>query len=460
MQKSPFSRLMDEIDNDVMTLLGSTIHKRYYEEKELRDALNKTIGNISEKYQKIAYDGHPVEGAITGLISNMAAASSRNQDFYPERFFSEECDIYRDTLKPYIESLDEKEQNSWNELIDRDVFGKGLHDTDEYRKMILEMAELIPEKTKAERIAKEEFIAVINELLPEDKERARANLKEIHEDTGISAKEKLLKIYNEAIVEKNPEAMARFAKEIDGLSRTPDGRIRAVAQISTKEKQKYSYFAVLSLSQSEKKLTIEESVRKMNEATKGAIARFKAYSLTVDGVTLNMNDIFGVRTPLERFEERMKQAELAAGAKAAKSKNTSKIQERLKEDHNGTVIEVLQSHLEAALKKNKIKECREYIQDLYGGMMEAVKEFPELTAENAMFANLANEEILGRVHEFVESMSLDELQGMYDRFDVMPEELVTEEFREFRTFCAEVIENKKEHEHSKESERERIIEEE
>lgn len=93
-------------------------------------------------------------------------------------------------------------------------------------------------------------------------------------------------------------------------------------------------------------------------------------------------------------------------------------------------------------------------------MIEAVKKFPELTAENAMFANLADEEILGRVHEFVESMSLDEIRVMYDRFDVMPEELVTEEFREFRTFCAEVIENKKEHEHSKESERERIIEEE
>ena len=460
MQKSPFSRLMDEIDNDVMTLLGSTIHKRYYEEKELRDILNKTIGNISERYQKIAYGGHPIEGAITGLVSNMAAASAKNQYFYPDRFFTEECDIYKDTLKPYIDSLDKKDRNSWNELIEKYASGEGLHDTDECRKMILDIADLIEDKTKASRTAKEEFIAVIGELLPEDRELAKANLKEIYEDTGISAKEKLLKIYNEAVVEKDPEARTRYAKEIDGLSKTPDGRIRAVAQISAEEKQKYSYFAVLSLAQSEKKLTIEESVRKMNEATKGAIARFKAYSLTVDGTTLNMNDIFGVRTPLERFEDRMNQAELAASANSAKAKNGTKVLEHLKEDHDGTVIKVLQSHLEVALKKNKIKECRDYIQDLYGGMISAVKKFPELTAENAMFANLADEEILGRVHEFVESMSLDEIRVMYDRFDVMPEELVTEEFREFRTFCAEVIENKKEHEHSKESERERIIEEE
>ena len=69
----------------------------------------------------------------------------------------------------------------------------------------------------------------------------------------------------------------------------------------------------------------------------------------------------------------MNQEELAANASGAKIKNGTKVLDRLKEDHDGTVIEVLQSHLEVALKKNKIKECRDYIQELYGGMISAVK---------------------------------------------------------------------------------------
>ena len=46
MKKSPFAKLLEDIDNDMMQLFGARIHKRVYEEHELRDILNKAIGNV------------------------------------------------------------------------------------------------------------------------------------------------------------------------------------------------------------------------------------------------------------------------------------------------------------------------------------------------------------------------------------------------------------------------------
>ena len=46
MKKSPFAKLLEDIDSDIMQLFGAHIHKRVYEEAELRNILNKAIGNV------------------------------------------------------------------------------------------------------------------------------------------------------------------------------------------------------------------------------------------------------------------------------------------------------------------------------------------------------------------------------------------------------------------------------
>ena len=116
MKKSPFAKLLEDIDNDMMQLFGAHIHKRVYEEHELRDILNKAIGNVEEGYDKELIKGHEFQSAILSLINNASKVYPEGKVFETDKVFNEDSLLYKKYLKDVVDSFDKDKKDKWNDF--------------------------------------------------------------------------------------------------------------------------------------------------------------------------------------------------------------------------------------------------------------------------------------------------------------------------------------------------------
>ena len=114
MKKSPFGKLLEDIDNDVMQLFGAHIHKRIYEEAELRSILNKAIGNVEDGYDKEIIKGHEFQSAILSLINNASKVYPDGKEFTLDNVFNEDSLLYKKYLKSAVDSFDKDTKDKWN----------------------------------------------------------------------------------------------------------------------------------------------------------------------------------------------------------------------------------------------------------------------------------------------------------------------------------------------------------
>ena len=115
MKKSPFAKLLEDIDNDMMQLFGARINKRVYEEHELRDILNKAIGNVEEGYDKELIKGHEFQSAILSLINNASKVYPEDKVFETDNY-NMFMDIKNIVVDEEFLNTNEKYMEIWKDM--------------------------------------------------------------------------------------------------------------------------------------------------------------------------------------------------------------------------------------------------------------------------------------------------------------------------------------------------------
>ncbi|MDO4500669.1 MAG: hypothetical protein Q4B60_05270 [Erysipelotrichaceae bacterium] len=447
MRKSPFSRLFEDIDNELMTLLGTHLHKRKYEEFELREVLNNTIGTITSRYNSYVDTNYPVETSVAALITGMSNCG-RNK-FYVSEFFDEESGVYKEYLKPMIEKLDNSKQNEWNSFIESMKSKDSLEYPGEFKEMLKSMAELMPDSPKNALDNKAAMKEVIDILIPDDPKEANKTLRDIRSNNSKNTKDYILEAFMKTKTMESKDNLTKYAKEIESLTKSKDGRARSIAQTPKDEITAVSYFATLQVVKNEKRLTIEESLKKINEMTRGAISRFGSYSFENDGLKLTTKDFFGLGTQVNKFEDKIAQAKLTSEATPNKKKEPQKEYK----DHKEKVLDLLQTGMDKAVGLAKSKDAKVYVRDLYESFIDAANKLPELTTQNLMLADLEDSTVLEMVKEYIGTLSVEEIEESSGHFDRLPDELVTDNVRELRVFMMETSIKRKENGRGEEQQR-------
>ena len=264
MKKSPFAKLIEDIDNDMMQMFGAHIHKRVYEEHELRDILNKAIGNVEEGYDKELIKGHEFQSVILSLINNASKVYPEGKVFETDKVFNEDSLLYKKYLKDVVDSFDKDTKDKWNDFKKNYLKNETLDFPKEFKEFLIELCEFIPYSKTSKLNDRDLFRDIINDVISDDKKEALSFLNTLKSKGSKNIKEIFYEEFEKRIND-NPILKESYAKELDRAIKSSDGKNRSIVQISNKEKKDHSYFAIYHLSANEKKLTIEETIRKMND---------------------------------------------------------------------------------------------------------------------------------------------------------------------------------------------------
>ena len=218
-----------------------------------------------------------------------------------------------------------------------------------------------------------------------------------------------------------------YAKELDRAIKSSDGKNRSIVQISNKEKKDHSYFAIYHLSANEKKLTIEETIRKMNDISKGAISKFKDYRFKdTNGDIRTIDDIIGMKKAASNFDEKLKEATLNASITPIKKKLDVDISKENK-TYKEWVIDTLDEYKQKAIDKNTSKSAKDYVSKLYDSMIEAANTLPLITLDNVVFADMKDMSVMSNIHDFISDLTSEELDTVLGNFDKVPDVFINDE---------------------------------
>ena len=428
MKKSPFAKLLEDIDNDMMQLFGAHIHKRVYEEHELRDILNKAIGNVEEGYDKELIKGHEFQSVILSLINNASKVYPEGKVFETDKVFNEDSLLYKKYLKDVVDSFDKDKKDKWNDFKKNYLKNKTLDLPKEFKEFLFGLCEFIPYSKTSKLNDRDLFKDIINDVISDDKKEALSFLNILKSKGSKNIKEIFYEEFEKRIND-NPILKESYAKELDRAIKSSDGKNRSIVQISNKEKKDHSYFAIYHLSANEKKLTIEETIRKMNDISKGAISRFKDYRFKdTNGDIRTIDDIIGMKKAASNFDEKLKEATLNASITPIKKKLDVDISKENK-THKKWVIDTLDEYKQRAIDKNTSKSAKDYVSKLYDSMIEAANTLPLITLDNVVFADMKDMSVMGNIHDFISDLTSEELDTVLGNFDKVPDVFINDEVK-------------------------------
>ena len=426
MKKSPFAKLLEDIDNDIMQLFGAHIHKRVYEEHELRDILNKAIGNVEEGYDKELIKGHEFQSVILSLINNASKVYPEGKVFETDKVFNEDSLLYKKYLKDVVDSFDKDTKDKWNDFKKNYLKNKTLDLPKEFKEFLFGLCEFIPYSKTSKLNDRDLFRDIINDVISDDKKETLSFLNTLKSKGSKNIKEIFYEEFEKRIND-NPILKESYAKELDRAIKSSDGKNRSIVQISNKEKKNHSYFAIYHLSVNEKKLTIEETIRKMNDISKGAISRFKDYRFKdANGDVRTIDDIIGIKKVASNFDEKLKEATLNASITPIKKKLDVDISKENK-THKEWVIDTLDEYKQRAIDKNTSKSAKDYVSKLYNSMIEAANTLPLITLDNVVFADMKDMSVMGNIHDFISDLTSEELDTVLGNFDKVPDVFINDE---------------------------------
>lgn len=426
MKKSPFAKLLEDIDNDMMQLFGAHIHKRVYEEAELRDILNKAIGNVEEGYDRELIKGHEFQSVILSLINNASKVYPEGKVFETDKVFNEDSLLYKKYLKDVVDSFDKDKKDKWNDFKKNYLKNETLDLPKEFKEFLFGLCEFIPYSKTSKLNDRDLFRDIINDVISDDKIEALSFLNTLKSKGSKNIKEIFYEEFEERIND-NPILKESYAKELDRTIKSSDGKNRSIVQISNKEKKDHSYFAIYHLSANEKKLTIEETIRKMNDISKGAISKFKDYRFRdTNGNIRTIDDIIGMKKVASNFNEKLKEATLNASITPIKKKLDVDISKENK-THKEWVIYTLDEYKQKAIDKNTSKSAKDYVSKLYDSMIEAANTLPLITLDNVVFADMKDMSVMSNIHDFISDLTSEELDIVLGNFDKVPDVFINDE---------------------------------
>ena len=428
MKKSSFAKLLEDIDNDIMQLFGAHIHKRVYEEAELRDILNKAIGNVEEGYDKELIKGHEFQSVILSLINNASKVYPEGKAFETDKVFNEDSLLYKKYLKDVVDSFDKDTKDKWNDFKKNYLKNEALDLPEEFKIFLFELCEFIPYSKTSKLNDRDLFKDIINDVISDDKKEALSFLNILKSKESKNIKEIFYEEFEKRIND-NPILKESYAKELDRAIKSSDGKNRSIVQISNKEKKDHSYFAIYHLSANEKKLTIEETIRKMNDISKGAISKFKDYRFKdANGDIRTIDDIIGMKKVASNFDEKLKEATLNASITPIKKKLDVDISKE-KKTHKEWVIDTLDEYKQKAIDKNTSKSAKDYVSKLYDSMIEAANKLPLITIDNVVFADMKDMSVMSNIHDFISDLTSEELDTVLGNFDKVPDVFINDEVK-------------------------------
>lgn len=426
MKKSPFGKLLEDIDNDVMQLFGAHIHKRIYEEAELRSILNKAIGNVEDGYDKEIIKGHEFQSAILSLINNASKVYPDGQEFALEKVFNEDSLLYKKYLKSAVDSFDKDTKDKWNYFKENYLENQILDYPKEFKEFLFGLCEFIPYSKASKLNDRDLYRDIINDVISDDKKEALHFLSTLKSKGSKNIKDIFYEEFDKRIND-NPILKESYAKELERSIRSNDGKTRSIVQINNEEKKDYSYFAIYHLAINEKKLTIEETIRKMNDISKGAISKFKDYKFKdTNGDIRTIDDIIGMKKVVSNFNDKLNEATLNASITPIKKKLDVDISKENK-SHKEWVIETLNEYKQRAIDKNTSKSAKDYVTKLYGSMIGAANTLPAITLDNIVFTDMKDMNVISNVHDFINNLTSEELDIVLGNFDKVPDVFINDE---------------------------------
>lgn len=426
MKKSPFGKLLEDIDNDVMQLFGAHIHKRIYEEAELRSILNKAIGNVEDGYDKEIIKGHEFQSAILSLINNASKVYPDGQEFALDKVFNEDSLLYKKYLKSTVDSFDKDTKDKWNSFKKDYLENRRLDYPKEFKGFLFGLCEFIPYSKASKLNDRDLYRDIINDVISDDKKEALDFLSTLKSKGSKNIKDIFYEEFDK-IINDNPILKESYAKELERAIRSNDGKTRSIVQISNEEKKDYSYFAIYHLATNEKKLTIEETIRKMNDISKGAISKFKDYKFKdSNGDIRTIDDIIGMKKVVSNFNDKLNEATLNASITPIKKKLDIDISKGNK-SHKEWVVETLNEYKQRAIEKNTSKSAKDYVTKLYDSMIEAANILPAITLDNIVFTDMKDMNVISNVHDFINNLTSEELDIVLGNFDKVPDVFINDE---------------------------------